>query len=447
MLSPKAVPPHVARALTGAAREALNNVVKHAGTDEVGCRQWSVGWATDCRPGRWYGIFSGMSLGVAFPTTVREQTSRTIVRAAAVYRAGQLVIWLSVPLVYGIGRFSPVVLAGYLLAVVWIAVLFMVGIRRNHLALRWVVADVAVAVVCAVVVCRAFPVGEASSARNWVQGPLLGVAVTCAFFASPWITAWSAAAIAAAWMLGAWPDLHSGNAVSVYGMLGAIVGYAVVAALAARILWRAAAQADQAASAALEAQRREAMAEARDEERRQQFKVLHDNVLHTLESIARGELGIGTEQARERCQRDADYLRGLITGGADSVPTDLGVALAGMGRDRSALGLRINQQFDALPKRIPGRVTEALTGAAREALNNVVKHAGTAEAWLSAYGDGTGGVIVTVVDRGHGFDPDVEPPGLGLMRSVRHRVLEVGGKVRIDSAPGEGTSVEMSWTP
>ena len=145
--------------------------------------------------------------------------------------------------------------------------------------------------------------------------------------------------------------------------------------------------------------------------------------------------------------RDADYLRGLITGAADSIPTDLGVALAGMGRDRSALGLRVNQQFDALPKRIPQKVTDALTGAAREALNNVVKHAGTGEAWLSAYGDGAGGVIVTIVDRGRGFDPQAESSGLGLMRSVRHRILEAGGEVRIDSAPGEGTSVEMAWTP
>ena len=109
--------------------------------------------------------------------------------------------------------------------------------------------------------------------------------------------------------------------------------------------------------------------------------------------------------------------------------------------------MRINQQFDALPKQFPQYITQALTGAAREALNNVVKHAGTAEAWLSACGDGAGGVIVTVVDRGHGFDPEQVSTGLGLMRSVRHRVLEVGGKVRIDSACGEGTSVEMSWTP
>jgi signal transduction histidine kinase len=371
----------------------------------------------------------------------------TVLRASAVLRAAQLAMWLWVPVAYGVGRFSSVVLIGYLLAATWTVVLFSIGLRRHNLPLRWVLADVAIAVACAVIVSRAFPVGDASSPRNWVVAPICGAAVTCAFFAPRWVAAWSIAAITGAWLVGAWPDLHSPSALTMFSTCGVIIVFGLVAALAAGMLFRAATQADHATVAALEAQRREAMAEARDEERRQQFKVLHDNVLHTLESIARGELGIGTEQAREKCMRDADYLRGLITGAADSIPTDLGVALAGMGRDRSALGLRVNQQFDALPRRFPNHVTQALTGAAREALNNVVKHAGTGEAWLSAYGDGAGGVTVTVVDRGRGFDPEAASTGLGLMRSVRHRVMEVGGKVRIDSAPGEGTSIEMSWTP
>jgi signal transduction histidine kinase len=356
-------------------------------------------------------------------------------------------MWLWVPLVYGTSPFAGVVLVGYLLAITWTAVLFTFGIRQNGLTIRWVLGDVAVAVISVIVISRALPVGQAESWRNWVVAPVIGTAVTCAFFASRWIAAGSVAAITAAWLAGAWRDIHSPDGTMVFTTCGWFIVFALVAALTARTLFRTADQADQAASQALEAQRREAMAEARDEERRQQFKVLHDNVLHTLESIARGELGIGSQQAREKCMRDADYLRGLITGAVDSIPTDLGVALAGMGRDRSALGLRVNQQFDALPKQIPRHVTDALTGAAREALNNVVKHAGTGEAWLSAYGDGSGGVTVTIVDRGHGFDPQAQSNGLGLMRSVRHRVLEVGGEVSIDSAPGEGTSVEMTWTP
>jgi signal transduction histidine kinase len=388
-----------------------------------------------------------MSVTVSLSTGARGQTTRTEIRASALLRAGQFALWLWVPVIKGLAGVPDVVLAGYVLSAVWSAVLFTVGIRRNRVTTGWILADVAVAVVSAVVVGRAFPPGQASTAHTWVVGPICGAAVLCAFFASTWVAASCVAAITAAWLVGTWPDTATPASSFVFSGCGVIIVFAVVAGMAARILFRAATQADDAAQVALDAQRREAMAEARDEERRQQFKVLHDNVLHTLEGIARGELGLGTAQVREKCMRDADYLRGLITGGVDSIPTDLGVALAGMGRDRSALGLRINQQFDALPKQIPEQVAEALVGAAREALNNVVKHAGTAEAWLSAYGDGAGGVTVTVVDQGHGFDPQTQSAGLGLMRSVKHRILEVGGHVKIDSAPGEGTTVEMSWTP
>jgi signal transduction histidine kinase len=388
-----------------------------------------------------------MSATVSPSTGARGQTTRTEIRASAWLRAGQFALWLWVPLVNGLAGLSPVVWIGYLLAAAWSAVLFTVGIRRNRLAARWILADVAVAVLCAVVVSRAYAPGQASTPHNWVVGPICGTAVMCAFFASRWVAVGSVVAIAAAWLVGAWPDTKTPQSVGVFSNCGVIIVFAVVAGVAARILFRAATQADEATLVALEAQRREATAEARDEERRQQFKVLHDNVLHTLESIARGELALRSMEVRAKCERDADYLRGLITGGVDSIPTDLGVALAGMGRDRSALGLRINQQFDSLPKQIPKHVAEALVGAAREALNNVVKHACTSEAWLSAYGDGDGGVTVSVVDRGKGFDPSEQSAGLGLMRSVKHRVLEVGGGVTIDSAPGEGTSVEMSWTP
>ena len=45
-------------------------------------------------------------------------------------------------------------------------------------------------------------------------------------------------------------------------------------------------------------------------------------------------------------------------------------------------------------------------GAAREALNNAAKHADVDKVWLTASGDGQGGVSVTVVDRSAGFDPE-----------------------------------------
>src|SRR6266567_9383675 len=91
----------------------------------AGGRSAGVGWVTDCRTGRGCGTLRGMSAAVALPGGVREQTARSVVRAAAFLRAGQLAGWLWVPVVYGIASLPPVVLISYLLAMVWTAVLFI----------------------------------------------------------------------------------------------------------------------------------------------------------------------------------------------------------------------------------------------------------------------------------------------------------------------------------
>jgi len=56
-------------------------------------------------------------------------------------------------------------------------------------------------------------------------------------------------------------------------------------------------------------------------------------------------------------------------------------------------------------------------------------------------------VRLTVVDRGAGFDPAAVPVGRGLIRELRHRVIESGGTVDITSTPGHGTAVEVLWKP
>jgi signal transduction histidine kinase len=371
-----------------------------------------------------------------------------VVRALAYLRAAQLAIWLWVPVVMGLGPLPLVVVVSYMLMVAWSVALFTVGLRRDGIPPRWLAADVAVAVCCEVLVSRAFPLGEAASPHNWVVGPIYGTAVTVAVYASGRVTAMVTALLTAAWLAGTWPDTASPSSLTLLNNAVAIVVFAIVARFGARILFQAAEQADAAARIALNAQRREAAIEARDSERRRQYAKLHDTVLHTLENIARGVWEVHSRQAQQNCERDAEYLRGLISGSAEDVPTDLGSALAGVARDRSAPGaLRINQQFDALPAGIPARVADALTGAACEALNNAAKHANVDEVWLTASGDGSGGVTVMVVDRGTGFDPDAPSNGFGLTQSIRHRIAEAGGNIMISSAPGEGTVVEMSWAP
>jgi len=97
----------------------------------------------------------------------------------------------------------------------------------------------------------------------------------------------------------------------------------------------------------------------------------------------------------------------------------------------------------------PDAVATALAFAVREALANVARHAGTAEAWVeisALAGAGRAGAEVTVRDHGAGFDPArVDPARLGLRRSIVERVADWGGQAAVHSAPGEGTVVTLRW--
>jgi signal transduction histidine kinase len=187
---------------------------------------------------------------------------------------------------------------------------------------------------------------------------------------------------------------------------------------------------------------REAVAErARYDERSRQYRLLHDSVLCTLNSIASGaEYG---PRLRERCAADAELIRGMIS--ADPrVSGVLAAELALVVHAQFALGLRVHQHFGDLPDHLPPAVVAALAGACREALNNVLKHAGTGEAWVTATAGPDGTLTVTVVDRGPGL-PRPFTPGLGLRRSVAARMAEAGGSSSLDSEPGQGTRVELTW--
>ena len=85
----------------------------------------------------------------------------------------------------------------------------------------------------------------------------------------------------------------------------------------------------------------------------------------------------------------------------------------------------------------------------RELLLNVVKHAGTDEAWVRLARPNPERLELVVEDRGHGFDPDAidrEGPGesgFGLS-GMGDRLAAIGGTLTVDTAPGEGTRVTLS---
>ncbi|MFE7385132.1 sensor histidine kinase [Streptomyces zhihengii] len=199
---------------------------------------------------------------------------------------------------------------------------------------------------------------------------------------------------------------------------------------------------DEANARALEAEAHR----ARYAERLEHHRALHDTVLATLTTIAGGGVDANAPRVRERCAREAAYLRRLVQRYADEHPRHaIGEALEAAVTAAEGLQLRVTAQYHGLPE-VPPQVAAALADAACEALNNVRRHARTGHAYLTATGEtGGGGVVVTVVDRGPGFDPREQLPGLGLSGSVRGRMAEVGGRASVDTAPGEGVRVELRW--
>jgi len=83
---------------------------------------------------------------------------------------------------------------------------------------------------------------------------------------------------------------------------------------------------------------------------------------------------------------------------------------------------------------------EALLRVVREAVTNAARHGQARRVWI--YVDADEGITLRVVDDGVGFDPD-DAAGVGFgLTSMRERVEELGGELRLESLPTVGTTVE-----
>jgi signal transduction histidine kinase len=234
-----------------------------------------------------------------------------------------------------------------------------------------------------------------------------------------------------------------------------LFGAAFIAGLIAHRLLAADERADEATREVAELHAQAAEARARSQERvrylREQirrYRALHDGPLSVLTAIAAGGLDHHDQEVRRQAAVSANLLRGLISDDPMSTLTDLSIALTQAGSDYAVHGLRVHYQFSDLPADLPAAVVDALSGASREALNNIAAHAGTDRAWLTARADGGAdehAVTVTIVDQGTGFDPAITRHGKGLSDSITGRMADVGGEAVVDSMPGQGTRVELRW--
>jgi signal transduction histidine kinase len=102
-------------------------------------------------------------------------------------------------------------------------------------------------------------------------------------------------------------------------------------------------------------------------------------------------------------------------------------------------GLRAHAEVIGTGRSLPTRTEVVLLRVGQEALANVRKHAAAQQVTVRLeYAEGL--VRLAVADDGTGFDPQAAHDGYGL-RSMQDRVRQVGGTVRVTSAPGAGTEV------
>ena len=174
-------------------------------------------------------------------------------------------------------------------------------------------------------------------------------------------------------------------------------------------------------------------------------RTLHDTVLQTLAIFARR-----TEDAElsQLARRTDSELRRFLYGHADTPKRTLTAAVhdaALKAGERFDLDVVVNVVDD--DHGATGPAVDAIAIAIGEAVTNAGKHAGVRG--IVVYAErGDDGLFASIRDDGAGFDSgaDAAATGQGIRSSIREPVEHVGGRVEIDSRPGDGTEVRM-WIP
>lgn len=183
-------------------------------------------------------------------------------------------------------------------------------------------------------------------------------------------------------------------------------------------------------------------------ERQRLMADMHDGLGSSLLSalVAMEQGSMSHEQCVEVLRECVDDLR-LVIDSLEPVGHDLVSLLATMryrlGKRLQAGGLKLDwdvQDLPPLPWLEPPDALHVLR-LMQEALNNVLKHGRASRVRMVTRHHGSH-VEIRVEDDGAGFDLQAIRHGRGLKSQVR-RAQHLGGKLRIDSSPGNGTRLSL----
>jgi signal transduction histidine kinase len=391
--------------------------------------------------------------------------STIIARIAAILRAialaevlVQVIIWHSFYLA------RPWLLWGPAVAIAWSGAA-IAYLRRRRPPWQLVCADTAVYAALALGAAWCVPPAMRGEAGSWLFILLASQVITPVWFAPRALSVPLAVTPAVAFAVGTALAPATGLAAVSPRRASLALLFALVAVhwFVRRMLCGRAMRADAELAAADRDAREQFVILSRNIERREQDRLLHDTVLNTLTAISRsGSAGAVIDQ----CRQDIAMLeRALSESGAASAGLPApgpAAAIEAVVSEMRARGLTVDLAVDdgvmaepdgaQAPGPVPAPVAAAIAHATREALANVAEHAGTGKAWVTVSvtppGDAAAAGLLTVVvqDAGAGFDAGrVDPARLGVRRSITERVEDWGGSASVQSAPGEGTVVCLSW--
>jgi len=269
---------------------------------------------------------------------------------------------------------------------------------------------------------------------NTAPQAIAGTAVVSVSVAvSPYASLPMTLGIAAAYAAGAASVVGVEN----LGTVAALYYFALqwlTASLIRLMLLRVAGAVDRARNDRHAAELNQQVTEAVRDYEREQLALLHDTAASTLLMVGQGT-SLPPPRLAAQASRDLD----LLDEGAWVAPPPR-VELVAALRDCAKLLSTPVQFCGQAQVSLSGETARTVIAAAREAMNNVDRHAGARRLTVTVTSD-----MVRLEDDGVGFDPAQSRRGHGVTYSIIGRMQRGGGHARVRSAPGAGTITELFW--
>jgi len=191
---------------------------------------------------------------------------------------------------------------------------------------------------------------------------------------------------------------------------------------------------------------------AQEDERRSIARELHDEIGQALSGLmlyvgraaAAAHLGTARSQLApiaESAEKTVEAVRRIALSLRPSMLDDLGLvpALEWQAREvGNRTGLHIEVSAEAEAGEVPDEQRTCIYRVAQEALRNSARHAAASRVRIGL-SKAARRVLLQIEDNGKGFRVE-RTRGLGLL-GMEERVAQLGGRLRVQSEPGHGTTV------